>query len=49
MREHDIAQMRAGKIVEMNGRWYTVCQRCKKVVRVDKPLLGSLHFCSYDP
>jgi hypothetical protein len=33
--------MRAGNKI------YDVCQDCGKLVRLNKPLLGSVHFCIY--
>ena len=27
------------------GKTWTVCEKCGKVVRVDKPIFGSLHLC----
>ncbi len=28
---------------------YGRCGRCGKVIRINKPLIGSLHFCEPDP
>ena len=28
-----------------NGKKYTICSACKKLVRMDKPIIGSLHLC----
>lgn len=29
----------------VNGKWYINCGICGEVVRFDKPILGSMHFC----
>lgn len=29
----------------VNGKWYGVCQDCGSLVRIDKPILGSMHLC----
>jgi hypothetical protein len=29
----------------VGDRWYGICCWCQKLVRIDKPILGSLHFC----
>lgn len=42
----DIAKrLRAGELVEVNGRVFGICRGCRKLVRLDKPIFGSLHFC----
>lgn len=28
-----------------NGHTYAICSRCHKLVRLDKPFVGSLHCC----
>ena len=28
-----------------NGHWYAFCPACGKWVRLDKPIVGSIHFC----
>lgn len=28
-----------------NGHWYSFCSNCGKWIRLDKPIIGSLHFC----
>lgn len=30
---------------ESCGKLYGICRYCKKVVRIDKPVLGSMHIC----
>lgn len=29
-------------------KYYAICSKCKKLVRLNKPLFGSVHFCTYD-
>ena len=33
----------------INGRWYGVCPDCGSTVRLNKPVIGSLHFCGEWP
>jgi hypothetical protein len=40
-----VQKLSEGKTVQIRGNVYSVCDRCKRVVRVDKPLIGSAHFC----
>lgn len=37
-----------GTLVQMGRRVYGRCYDCGELVRVDKPLLGSLHLCVTD-
>jgi len=30
----------------INGKAWAVCGNCGKIIRFDKPLLGSLHICT---
>lgn len=32
----------------IGGKWWGVCDRCGRLVRIDKPILGSLHWCVPD-
>ena len=41
----DTSKMKQGVIYLINGKQYAKCAGCNKVVRVDKFLLGSIHFC----
>jgi hypothetical protein len=34
------------QIFPMNGKVYAVCGNCGRIIRFDKPLIGSLHFCT---
>lgn len=38
-------QLKPGQIVEVNGKIYGRCADCKDLVRFDKWLIGSLHYC----
>ena len=41
--------MRQIKLTEdSRGRLWVVCRECNKLIRYDKPILGSLHFCLND-
>ena len=37
--------MKPGELKIINGKLYGVCAECDKMVRVDKPILGSMHIC----
>lgn len=34
-----------GEIIEIAGKIYGKCANCHKLVRIDKPIFGSLHLC----
>lgn len=38
--------LKPGQIVAVNGKLYGRCTDCKDLVRVDKWLIGSLHYCT---
>lgn len=38
-------RLRQGEIVEIGGKMFVLCQDCKGIVRMDKPIFGSLHRC----
>ena len=39
-------QLLKGKIVRVGNKLMAICPRCNKLVRVDKPLIGSIHLCA---
>jgi len=41
--------MKPGEIKVINGKIYGMCSQCESIVRIDKPLIGSLHLCSNTP
>jgi len=38
--------MKPGDIFSNKSRLYSVCAQCGSLVRINKPLFGSLHLCS---
>jgi hypothetical protein len=38
-------QLEPGKLYEVGGKLMVVCAACGKLVRADKPLVGSWHLC----
>jgi hypothetical protein len=42
-------KLHEGKTAEVNGKHYAVCDDCREVIRIDKPVVGSLHFCGGAP
>ena len=32
----------------LNGKLYTVCENCGSIIRLNKPIVGGLHFCYTD-
>ena len=43
--EEEIKKLRAGQVVDINGKRYKMCPVCKTVVRIDG-FFGSLHLCN---
>lgn len=41
-----LSELRKGQIVEVMGKHYGVCGNCECIIRVDKPIFGSTHFCT---
>jgi hypothetical protein len=33
-------------IYNLDGKYFAVCEKCRRLVRVDKPIIGSLHICT---
>lgn len=42
----DIQDMKAGHVYIIDGKAYGICSNCRSLVRVDKPIFGSLHYCA---
>jgi len=36
------------KMIITNGKIYMECTKCGKLIRTNKPILGSLHICNND-
>lgn len=47
--EEETKTLTAGRAITRNGKVYAVCAKCHSVIRVDKPLIGSVHFCEPEP
>lgn len=43
-----IDELKKGGIVNMSGKHYAICPDCRRLIRVDKPLMGSYHLCVPD-
>lgn len=43
--EATLIDLKPGQIVAVGGKLYGRCADCGEIVRVDKWLLGSLHYC----
>lgn len=41
----DLTKLKPGQEILVDGKRYGRCAHCKKVVRTDKPIVGSLHLC----
>ena len=39
-------EMKYGEIVTVGNHLYMLCSTCRSLVRINKPLIGSLHICS---
>lgn len=35
-------------VIVVQGKLYATCQTCGSLVRLNKPLLGSLHLCYHE-
>lgn len=45
---HNSATWPVGIPVIVGGRQFAICKDCRQVIRLDKPLIGSMHFCAED-
>jgi hypothetical protein len=45
MSEDVMVRLRRGETVVVGNKIYVMCGLCKKIVQVNKPFVGSLHFC----
>ena len=41
-----LENLKRGKLAAIGGKTYEVCKDCRQMIRIDKPLVGSLHFCA---
>lgn len=41
----EVEKLHQGKAVSIGGKIYAVCPNCRKFIRLDKPIVGSLHSC----
>jgi hypothetical protein len=41
----ELRRLVAGERIDRNGKRYGVCGECRTVIRLDKPIFGSLHLC----
>jgi hypothetical protein len=41
----ELRRMELGVFIDRNGSRYAMCDDCKTVVRIDKPIIGSTHYC----
>lgn len=44
--DDEARRLKRGDIVIVRGKRYGLCAGCRQIVRLDKPLLGSLHICA---
>lgn len=44
----ELNRMFEGYILNRGSGRYGICQKCLKVVRVNKPIIGGVHFCNKD-
>jgi len=38
-------RLKRGEMVVVGNKLMAICKHCRKLIRVDKPLLGSYHIC----
>lgn len=41
-------QGKTGEYIVVSGKIYAVCDVCRQLVRINKPIFGSLHLCLTD-
>jgi len=42
----EVAKLVNGESIVVGNKIYTICDNCRHVVQVNKPFVGSAHFCS---
>ena len=47
MKDNTLYSIKPGQVVKIGKALYSRCAECDSLVRVNKPILGSLHLCSY--
>jgi len=43
--EEEIKYMRLGGLIHINSAIYSSCFRCNSIVKINKFIFGSIHFC----
>jgi len=43
--EEEKQRLVQGKAISRGGKIYALCGACYTVIRLNKPLVGSIHFC----
>lgn len=43
--EPELMRLHAGEVVDRNGKRFRACGECAKVIRIDRPIWGSMHIC----
>ncbi len=41
----ELKKFLSGKFIDRNGKRYGMCQDCRKIIRLDKVIFGSIHVC----
>ncbi len=41
----ELMRLASGAFIDRNGKRYAMCHNCRTVIRVDKPIFGSIHVC----
>jgi hypothetical protein len=41
----ELIRMAQGERLDRNGKRYAMCSGCRTIIRLDKPILSSLHVC----
>jgi hypothetical protein len=43
--DDELVRLAAGERIDRNGKRYGLCLLCRAVIRLDKPIFGSIHLC----
>ena len=42
----ELIAMSKGKFIDRNGKRYGMCHDCRRIIRIDRTVFGSMHICN---